>query len=180
MPFFMFYLTSYTLYLLSEIFEVATNLKFFVGYVCYSLFLYLARPGVNFRLNSKVNVSPKGMKLNKVTLTFSRMHITCMSNSRKTPTAFLFRLLQSQYIAFSDISFLDERNGRDVRFSSYFLSNTGEVLFLYVSRRLIFSIHNRDLILPWIAFGDHVPSRWTVWQCIREELEMCPKGHKQM
>ncbi len=180
--FFMFYLTSYTLYLLSEIFEVATNLKFFVGYVCYSLFLYLARPGVvNIRWHCQGNVSPKRMKLNSVTLTFSRMHITCMSNSRKTPTAFLLSLAAvcvEQYIAFSE--FLDEGNGWYLRFSSYSLSNTGEALFPYVSRRLIFGIHNRDFILPWIAFGDHVPSRWTVWQCIREELEICPKGHKQM
>lgn len=181
MPFFMFYLTSYTLYLLSEIFEVATNLKFFVGYVCYSLFLYLARPGVNFRLNSKVNVSPKGMKLNKVTLEIQPnayyMHEQLKENTYSFSS---FACCSPSILHFLTFLSVDERNGRDVRFSSYFLSNTGEVLFLYVSRRLIFSIHNRDLILPWIAFGDHVPSRWTVWQCIREELEMCPKGHKQM
>lgn len=149
----MFYLTSYTLYLLSEIFEVATNLKFFVGYVCYSLFLSRVTWCCKFPGDTaKVNVSPKQMKLNSVTLTFSRMHITCMSNSRKTPTAFLLSLAAvcvEQYIAFSDIFFsVDEGNGWDVRFSSYSLSNTEEALFPYVSRRLIFGIHNRDLILP--------------------------------
>lgn len=44
-----------------------------------------------------------------------------------------------QYIAFSDIFFsVDEGKGRDARFSSYSLSNTGEALFPYVSRCLIF------------------------------------------
>lgn len=86
------------------------------------------------------------MKLNSLTLTFSRMHIICMSNSRKTTTASLlfFCLLQSalssilHFLTFFFFFFVDEGKARDVRFSSYSLSNTGEALFPYVSRCLIF------------------------------------------
>lgn len=57
----MFYLTSYTLYIAErKIFKVAMNLKFFVCYVCYSLFLYRARPGVvNFRSHCQGKCLPQ-------------------------------------------------------------------------------------------------------------------------
>lgn len=76
------------------------------------------------------------------------MHIICMSNSRKTTTASLlfFCLLQSalssilHFLTFFFFFFVDEGKARDVRFSSYSLSNTGEALFPYVSRCLIFLV----------------------------------------